>query len=114
MQVFTVHTPPAENASAAEPMPLLLAEGFCWAALLFGPLWLLAHRLWWPAAALLVASMALGFISPWVAAGLQLVFGFEAQDIRRWALARQGWSLAGVVAAGDEQRATQRLLDAAA
>ena len=114
MRVFTVHTPPAENASAAEPMPLLLAEGFCWAALLFGPLWLLAHRLWWPAAAFFVASVLLGLISPWAAAGLQLVFAFEARDILRWSLARQGWLAAGVVAAADEQAATQRLLDAAA
>ena len=75
MRVFTVHTPPAENASAAEPMPLLLAEGFCWAALLFGPLWLLAHRLWWPAAAFFVAAVAYG-------AG-------------RGGMGRSGWAMAG-------------------
>jgi hypothetical protein len=95
-------------------MPLLVPEGFGWAALLFGPLWLLAHRLWWPAAALFVASALLGLVSPWAAAGLQVVFAFEAQDIRRWALARQGWQAAGVVAAPDAEAATQRLLDAAA
>lgn len=113
MRVFTVHTPPADDASG-EPMPLLLPEGFCWPALLFGPLWLLAHRLWWQALAYFVASVLLGLISPWAVLGLQLLFGFEAMDLRRWALARQGWTLAGVVAAGDEQAATQRLLDAAA
>ncbi len=114
MRVFTVHTPPADNAAAGEAVPLLVAEGFCLMALLFGPLWLLAHKLWWPAAALFVASALLGLLSPWAAAGLQLVFAFEAQDIRRWALARRGWTLAGVVAAADAERATQRLLDAAA
>jgi hypothetical protein len=114
MRVFTVHTPPAENASAGEPMPLMVPERFSWAALLFGPLWLLAHKLWGPAAVLFVASAVLGFVSPWAAAGLQLVFAFEAEDVRRWALARQGWSVAGVVAAADAEAATQRLLDAAA
>jgi hypothetical protein len=114
MRVFTVHTPPAGHAAAGEAMPLLVPERFSWAALLFGPLWLLAHRLWWPAAALLGASMLLGLLSPWAAAGVQLVFAFEAEDVRRWALARQGWTVAGVVAAADAERATQRLLDAAA
>lgn len=114
MRVFTVHTPPAGNVSAGEVMPMLVPEGFSWAALLFGPLWLLAHRLWWPAAALFVASLLLGFVSPWAAAGLQLLFAFEAEDVRRWLLARQGWQVAGVVAAADAGAATQRLLDAAA
>ena len=114
MRVFTVHMPPAENASAGETLPLLVPERFSWGALLFGPLWLLAHRLWWPAAGFLLASLLLGLLSPWAAAGLQVVFAFEAEDIRRWALARQGWQAAGVVAAPDQQAATQRLLDAAA
>ena len=114
MRVFTVHTPPAETASAGAAMPLLVPEGFCGFALLFGPLWLLAHRLWWQAAVLFVASALLGLLSPWAAAGLQLVFAFEAEDIRRWALARQGWTVAGVVASADAEAATQRLLDAAA
>ena len=108
MQVFTVHS------RAAEASPLLLPEGFSWLALLLGPLWLLVHRLWLPALGFLVLSVALGLVSPWFSLAVQLLFGFEAQDIRRWALARQGWQTVGLVAAPNAEAATQRLLDAAA
>ncbi len=114
MRVFTVHTPPATSPGAGGATPLLLAEGFSWLALLFGPLWLLAHRLWLPAVALLLAGAALAVASPWLALALHLIFAFEAQELRRWSLARQGWQAAGLVAAPNAEAALQRLVDAAA
>ncbi len=111
MRVFTVYTPPAANPEAA---PLLLPEAFCWPAALFGPLWFLAQHLWLPALAVTLATVLAALASPWASLGLALLLGFHAQDIRRWALARQGWTPAGLVAAPDEASATQRLVDAAA
>ena len=37
--------------------PVLVREGFAWGALLFGPLWLAAHRAWIPAALALAAGI---------------------------------------------------------
>lgn len=112
MRVYTVHMPP--EAAAGEAAPLLLAEGFSWPAFLFGPFWLAARRLWLPALAWLVLALLAAWLSPWLALGLALLLGFEAQDLHRRALGRAGWREQGVVAAPDAARATQRLVDAAA
>ena len=43
MRGYTAHLKPGRT-------PVLVPEGFSWAAWLFGPLWLAAHRAWVPAA----------------------------------------------------------------
>jgi hypothetical protein len=115
MRVWTVHTPP--EAAATGRGAALLPERFSSGAFLFGPLWLLFHRLWWEAAGLVGAELILGFLlPPWAlppaALAIALLLGLHGQDLRRAALARRGWRLAEVVAAPDEERALARLLDA--
>jgi hypothetical protein len=114
MRVYTVHAPPTAATPAEDAAPVLIPEGFSWAALLFGPLWALANRLWLPALAWLVLEALATWLSPWAGLGLQFLLAAEARNIRRWTLARRGWREAGVVAAPTEASATQRLLDATA
>ena len=61
MQTFTVHEPPnapADRVDRAESL-LFIKDGFSWGAALFGPLWLLAHRLWWPLIGYIIAYGAI-------------------------------------------------------
>ena len=131
MRVWTVHLPPPPTEAGrprAAPAPVLVREGFSWGAFLFGPFWLLAHRLWLAAllwlvavvAALLVpAGGAVALPALLVPAGgavalpaLQFFLGCHARDLQRRALARKGYAQAHVVAERDEERALARLLAA--
>lgn len=109
-QVFTVHQP---QLPAADPLQRceeieLVREGFAWPAFIFGPLWLIANRMW------LVLA---GFAALWTlvqlvfmvlpggakAVGLawlviSLGFGLEANELRRWTLARRGYRTIAAVA----------------
>ncbi|WP_428532763.1 DUF2628 domain-containing protein [Rhodopila sp.] len=95
--------------------PVLVKEGFSWGALLFGPLWLAAHRTW-IAAAITLAGYVL--IAVWVprpastilSAGLMLLLGLTGNDLRRWALQNRGYLLLHVLAAGNRDDAFMRLL----
>lgn len=111
MRIWTVHLPPTDGA------PRLLPERFSLFAALFGPLWLLAHGVWWAAAAALGAGLLLGALLPMALAGLggvalALLLGFHGHDLRRAALAGRGWRVAGVVAAADADQALLRLFAA--
>jgi hypothetical protein len=122
MRIWTVHMPPPPLAGTAgrprrRASPVLVREGFSWGAFLFGPLWLLARRLWLPALLWLVGVLALAALLPAAvsAAALpaaQFLLGCHTRDLRRWALARRGYTQAHVVAERDEERALARLLSA--
>jgi len=105
--VWTVHV--------REGRPVVVVpERFSLWAMLFGPLWLLAHRAWIPAVLVLSAFVAAGVLLPGavnvvLTAGLAWLVGLSGQDMRRWSLARQGYALAHVVAAGDMDAALGRL-----
>jgi Protein of unknown function (DUF2628) len=95
--------------------PVLVREGFSWGALLFGPLWLAAHRAWIPAvltvvASLLIALLATEGISVVLMAGITVLLGLSGHDLRRWSLDHRGYLLTQVVAAHDELGALERLL----
>jgi hypothetical protein len=95
--------------------PVLVREGFSWGALLFGPLWLAAHRAWIPAVLTVVASLLIAFlategIAVVLMAGLVLLLGLTGQDLWRWSLDHRGYLLAQVVAAHNELGALERLL----
>jgi hypothetical protein len=128
MRVWTVHIPSAAAAPegagrvpAAGPPPaaaaVLLRQGFAWGAFLFGPLWLLRHRLWieaviWLGLALLLAGLAPAWTLPPTVLALQFLLGASAQDLRAATLARRGRPEALVVAAEDLDHALARLLRA--
>ncbi|MTW15821.1 DUF2628 domain-containing protein [Rhodoplanes serenus] len=120
MAVYAVLEPPARPDG--QPVDLdrvqLVPDGFSWGAFLFGPLWMLWHRLWlvllgWLAvtAALAVAQGLLGVSGNGrlvVAALVALLVGLEAGMLRRWTLRRAGWRDHGIVVADDVEAAEQR------
>ncbi len=106
--MYTAHTRP-------ERPPVLVREGFSWGALAFGPLWLLAQQAWIPAAvyvAVVVAAVAVAPPAVGAAIGWALVLlsGLLGWDLVRWSLDRRGYTLAGAVAAPDDDYAYARLL----
>jgi hypothetical protein len=96
----------------------LVRDGFSVWAALAPALWLLWHRHWLlglaAAFGLPGLGAALGFagLPPGrimlVLASLQLLFGFEASSLRRWAYERRGWPTVGLVAARDEGEAESK------
>ena len=109
MQSYTVHeppNPPADRVDRAESL-VFVKDGFSWAAALFAPLWMLAHRLWWPLLGYVVLTVAIQvlqwstlFDPRWfglVGLAINLLIGFEADTMRRWALDRRGWHSLGSV-----------------
>lgn len=124
MQTFTVHEPPnapPDRIDRAESL-LFVKEGFSWGAALFGPFWLLVHRLWWPLLAYLViyaaaeAVRTAGMIDPrWIGLGLlalNVLLAFEADTLRRWALARRGWRMLGSANGRNRTECERRFFDA--
>ena len=116
MAIWTVHAPPSPGISA-EPEDdfVFIREGFSWSALLFAPLWALAHRLWLALAIWLVAMILISLVSAKLAPtvggvlsiGFLIWFACEARDFRRAALERRDWQLIGVVDARTAKLAEQ-------
>ena len=110
MRTYTAHV------EALRP-PVLIPEGWSWGAAIFGPLWLLAHRAWIPAALWLacwglIVGLAPGRLGAPLLFGLFLISGLLGRDAVRWSLARRGYVLAHVLAARDRDAALARLLAA--
>ena len=110
MKAYTAHLAPHRA-------PVLLPEAFSWAAFLFGPLWLLAHRAWLPAVLALAAPVVIAaLLPPWArpfAGFAQAVLtGVLGRDWVRWSLERRGYALCHVLAARDRDAAFARLLAA--
>lgn len=109
MRFYTAHI----RSGAA---PVLVREGFSWGALLFGPLWLAAHRVWIPAVVSLATFVLIivvtddGLAAALLTA-LVMLLGFSGHDLRRWSLDHRGYLLAQVVTGRDELEAMARLLE---
>jgi hypothetical protein len=123
MPVYTVHAPVADGADARRTTDrfVFVRDGFHFWALVFGPLWLLWHRLWLAllgyvvlavggtvALSLLHAGAGTRFI---VTLLIALLMGFEAASLWRWTLSRRKWRQLDVVVADDEETAERRFFD---
>ncbi len=109
MRFWTAHIRPGTA-------PVLVREGFSWGALLFGPVWLAAHRAWIAAVLTLVGFvliivLANDGVGAALLAALVVLLGLSGHDLRRWSLDRRGYLLAQVVVARNELEALARLLD---
>jgi hypothetical protein len=117
MAVYTVHEPPLKAGATSGPEPerfIFVRDGFSFAALLFGPLWmlvLLGYGAVVGALSLVLrlhASASVGLIV-WTLVALLL--GFEAGTLRRFTLRRRGWTNIGIVVGDDLELAERRFFD---
>lgn len=103
MAVYTVHRKPDAPSDNVTMVP----EGFNFSAFLFTVLWALWNRLWVLACVIAVVLVAVATLpiyfglSAALAAVMQLaaslLFGFEANDLSRFALARSGYERIAMV-----------------
>jgi hypothetical protein len=123
MTVYTVHEPQTRNnEDEADPDRFVFVrDGFHFWAFVFGPLWLLWHRLWLvlliylvTTSAVQAALWALGVsatVKLTVGVLIALLVGFEAASLRRWTYARRRWSNLGLVVAPNLEAAEHRFFD---
>ncbi|MFP3921650.1 MAG: DUF2628 domain-containing protein [Dichotomicrobium sp.] len=124
MAVYTVHAPDERelreggDLGAYTDRFVFVPERFSLLAMLFSLLWLLVHRLWLATLGFVVLVMALngvgtalGFSQQTLSLfslALSVLVGFEAHNLRRLALERSGYRLAGVVSASSRQEAEHK------
>jgi hypothetical protein len=115
--MYTVHVrTPAERLDRDI---VLVKEGFSWPAFFFSVIWALWSRLWWVALALFVVEVGWAVIadtmqpiaSSLIGAGLAVIVGYLANDLKRWTLFRRGYVEMGVVGGADSDAALQRFFD---
>jgi hypothetical protein len=123
MKLFAIHAPRAVEAVAGLEGARAARTGFSWAALLFGPLWLLARGLWaaligYVILAAAVAALAdFGWLGDGVAAGLvalgHLYLGVEGRALAIAARDRRGRALVDVIYARSALEAEKIYLERA-
>ena len=120
MAVYTVHQPPlraGEDAPAPERLAFV-RDGFSFWAFLFGPLWMLRHRMWLVLVVyvavtallqlglhLLGAGQSVRFTAAFLVA---LLVGLEAATLRRLTFSRRRWREVGVIVGEDREAAERR------
>lgn len=122
MQTFTVHeppNPPVERLDRAERL-VFVKDGFTWSAAVFAPIWMIVYKLWW--SLLAYVGVAAGFqlaggtrLDPsWLAlasTAFHMLIGFEAGNLRRWAMARRGWHDLGAVSGRNLAQCERRFFE---
>ena len=105
MTVYTVLAPKLADAAEADPARFVFVkEGFCWPAFFFLGLWLIFRRMWLVLALSFAVVVALAVLAGTASALVALaifvlarfLFALEANELRRWTLARAGYRLIGV------------------
>src|SRR3972149_10097194 len=123
MAGYSVFEPPARDRAAAEHAEsfAFVRDGFSGGAAVFGPLWMLRHRLWLGlalyvgvAVALIVAARYLP--APHNALGvvvfaLAVLLGLEGPSLRRQKLRRRSWGDLGIGVAGGLGAGQRRFFD---
>lgn len=116
MRVYTVHIrkPTVDIVHDV----IFVREGFNWCAFLFSALWALVNRLWLVAMGLLLLESILQAafvvvkvdvsIQLLIGVGLAILFGFFANDFRRWNLSRRHYAETDVIVAENEMAAERR------
>ena len=121
MPVYTVHAPSAPGSREETDRFVFVRDGFHFWALVFGPFWLVWHRLWLALVGYLAVAAMLGITLSLLGAGggtrtlvfllLALLMGVEAASLRRWSYSRAKWRQIDFVVADDEESAERRFFD---
>ena len=129
MRFHTIHLP-AKNFSTQVQIEkhllhqmdeiVAVKEGFCWPAFLFSLVWATFHRLWLFAFSLMGLCSVTFFtlyqqgaeptFNSIVCFGIFALFGYHANDFRRFKLRRAGYLERGVILAPTVDAAVQRYL----
>jgi hypothetical protein len=124
MAVYSVFEPPERSNDAAVDAErfAFVRDGFSFAAFLFGPIWMLWHRMWIVFVGYLGAGVLLAAAFHLIAASggarslagllLSVLVGLEAASLRRWTLIARGWRDQGIVVADDLEAAERRFFAA--
>jgi len=124
MTTYLVFEPPAgrDDPAARAERIVFVPDRFSWGAFLLAPLWMLWRRLWliFLAYLMLMAAVTVGLRFAGVGPGarflvmalIALLVGFEAANLRRWALLRDGWRERGPIIGHDLAAAERRFFDA--
>jgi Protein of unknown function (DUF2628) len=123
MAIYTVHQPPLKKYESA-PDPdrfVFVRDGFSLWPMVFGPLWMLRHRMWLVLIGYIAVVVALYFALRFVGASgstatvagllVALLIGIEAGTLRRFTLGRRRFRNLGVVVADDREMAERRFFD---
>ena len=123
MAVYTVHQPPLKKYEAS-PDPerfMFVRDGFSFWAFLFGPLWMLRHRMWLVLLGyvVLVVAMQVALRSVGASVGgsmfaafmLALLVGMEAGTLRRFTLGRRKWTNVGTIVGNDRETVERRFFE---
>ncbi len=120
MITYTAHErdSDAQDIAARAEAILFVKEGFAWLALFFPLLWLIYHRMWIVLSSfvailvLLEAGVVYLGLEDDVAVistiALSGVFALQANDLRRWSLARKGYQLVELVNGRDRGECEQK------
>jgi hypothetical protein len=123
MQFYTVHEPPDPPADRIDRAGSLVfvSDRFTPQAVALGPLWLVGNRLWHAfgiyllaLAAVAVVVLAAGLSWRWISLFLgafNLIIGFEAPSLKRWAMERRGWRTLGTVSGRTLDECERRFLE---
>jgi len=119
---YTVHepNPTAEDIDERAARLVFVKEGFALWAFIAPIIWLPFNRMWLvlPLFLIAVAGVAAAVtvaggnatVAGWAMFLLNLIFGFEARNIRRAMLAARGYDVIGVVTGRDLEDAERRFL----
>ena len=122
MAIYTVHEPDeAPDTLTRADRTIFVREGGTFPGFVFGPFFLLWHRLWFALGGYILVAAALAGLRSFLhldplALGclaflMHLFIGIEGNDLRRWALTRRGYRFADVVGGADRASAEQTFFE---
>jgi hypothetical protein len=122
MTVYTVHAPVTNSgAAAAAERFAFVRDGFHFGAAVFGPVWLIWHRLWVALVGWMIVAVTLELGLQRLGVGattmlfvdvlFALLMGLEGATLRRWTLSRGKWRQLDIVLAEDREMAEQRFFE---
>jgi hypothetical protein len=126
MSTFVVMAPPEFDDVAGDPLQTdrlkFVPDRFSFLAFVFSIVWLLVNRMWLVLLFYLGLTLAIELLTlafnpnavGVIAFLVSLLFGFEAQALRRWSLERKGWRIVGIVEAANKAEAELRFFYKAA